>query len=229
MRHDTHLNMVQSRSLREVRHRMFKQRIAKWKLQKYRKATNRHKGSENHVDSKSDDFQKSSNRNGEGKQPEGENTGASTSAVLWRQKMVSSMPLPPLSSPPELKFAEIILQQTEIYHESFIPLAIEHRGKELMTAVVNLPGAVDPFDFVNKIELGFEMLGSGQPRAAWLLLNEVSEFSEYPVPGSDAAGVRPYLHALEQILTVSFSRLQLWQEQCLGASILTRCRRFYLQ
>jgi tetratricopeptide (TPR) repeat protein len=93
---------------------------------------------------------------------------------LLKRVVMNSSPFRPLSTLPELKDAEMILLHTNIYYDTFSSLG----------GIVDYPtphstiSRTHPYALGNKIDTAFKYLKSDQQVAAWRLLNEASDMAK---------------------------------------------------
>jgi hypothetical protein len=93
---------------------------------------------------------------------------------VQKQVFLASKPQPPLPVPTELKNAELILYQTNVFYRSYFNPScnINRRPAEIQCTVGINSGA-----FLNLVLTGADALHSGQRTAGWRLLHEASNLT----------------------------------------------------
>jgi len=91
---------------------------------------------------------------------------------------LSGTPASPLSTPPQLKYAEIILHQTNVHFESYVPLPGTFASEAGDPVVDDLGLQHVPFNFANKIDFALCDLAAGKHKSAWRLLDEASDMAK---------------------------------------------------
>lgn len=98
---------------------------------------------------------------------------------LRKRMVLSSTPIPPLSTPAPLKYTETVLLQTKFFYDSFVRQDLLPGPKENSDAIQSwdLLATRPSWDFCNKVDAAFELLKESQQKAAFKMLDEASDMA----------------------------------------------------
>jgi hypothetical protein len=95
---------------------------------------------------------------------------------------LSGTPVSPLSTPPQLKYAETILYQTNVNFEVNLKSYVPDKGTYASKVDDSIADDLDleniPYSFVNKIDFALSDLAAGKHETAWRLLDEASDMAK---------------------------------------------------
>jgi tetratricopeptide (TPR) repeat protein len=113
---------------------------------------------------------------------------------LRHRTLVYSKPVNPLLLPHQLRQAEMILKQTDIYYSTlFIPLKISQHDDDIRAGMLAEDMIVSPWDFCNTMDSAFELFNLGQLREAFVLLEDASQMTRPMLAGNHSETLQSLL------------------------------------